>query len=161
MISTIADAALSLSRWIELSLLAKATVMLAVGLTAARMAPNARASVRHLLLAATFGTLIVLPLAVVSVPGVVIQVPLASSSTFVTPGGAEPSTDGSVARASTANQGGTLEDRGRTARFWPSVVRWGWVVGSAALLASLAVALWRLGRIRRTGLPRPDLRQLV
>ena len=43
MTSAITDAALALGDWIELSILSKATVILVLGLTAARLAGRARA----------------------------------------------------------------------------------------------------------------------
>ncbi len=49
--------ALPLSQSIEVSILVKATVWLLVGLTAVALTGSARASVRHLILAATFAAL--------------------------------------------------------------------------------------------------------
>src|SRR5438874_1764842 len=65
---TISTALLFLSGWIELSILSKATVLVALGLTIAWMAGRVRASVRHVVLAATFLTLLVLPLVVATSP---------------------------------------------------------------------------------------------
>src|SRR6185312_16246406 len=60
---------------IEVSLLVKATVVLALGLAAAAAARRARASVRHVWIAATLGSLALLPAVAVMVPGVPVQVP--------------------------------------------------------------------------------------
>jgi hypothetical protein len=90
MLSTIAQTMISLTQSIELSILAKATVMLTLGLAAARLAVQAPASVRHLLLTATFAALIALPLAAVTVPGVVIQVPVANAEGPIAASSAAP-----------------------------------------------------------------------
>ena len=80
MMTTTIAALVSISEWIELSILVKATILLAFGLAAARVAARARASVRHLLLAATFATLVILPLVVIGAPDVTIEMPAASVS---------------------------------------------------------------------------------
>lgn len=59
---TINELAVALSRGVELSILGKATILLALGLAAAWLAGRARAPVRHLVLAATFAAVIGLPL---------------------------------------------------------------------------------------------------
>jgi uncharacterized protein (TIGR03435 family) len=56
------------------SLLAKATLTLLMTLGAVRLARRSRASVRHLLLVAGFGVLLVLPIAIVLVPSVRVEV---------------------------------------------------------------------------------------
>ena len=62
--STIAELALALSQSVELSIIAKATLLMIAGLAAVGIARHARASIRHLLLVATFAILVVLPLAI-------------------------------------------------------------------------------------------------
>ena len=62
MTSVISDAIIFLSRSVELSLLAKATLLLLIGLAALSFAARQQASVRHLLLAATFAALGVIPI---------------------------------------------------------------------------------------------------
>lgn len=61
MMPALTEIALWLSRTIELSLLAKATVLLAAALLVTRLARHSRASVRHLVIATCFVALIVLP----------------------------------------------------------------------------------------------------
>ena len=60
---------------IEVSLLVKATVVLALGLAVAAAARRARASVRHVWIAATLGSLALLPIVAGTVPDVTIQLP--------------------------------------------------------------------------------------
>jgi uncharacterized protein (TIGR03435 family) len=57
------------------SILVKATLTLLVALGAVRLARRTRASVRHLLLVAGFGTLLVMPTVTVLVPSVRVEVP--------------------------------------------------------------------------------------
>src|SRR5262247_4249914 len=80
MMSTISEAAVALGRLVELSILGKATVILAIGLTVVMMSRRARASVRHLLLAATLAAVLALPLIVWAVPEVTIGVPASQVS---------------------------------------------------------------------------------
>ena len=84
MISTINEAALTLSRWVELSILGKATIMLVIGLTVVKLAGRSRASVRHLLLTATFATVLALPLIVLAAPEVLIGVPASQAAESIT-----------------------------------------------------------------------------
>ena len=61
MIANVSDAALLLSGSIELLLIVKATLLLLICLAITQIAHNARASVRHLVIASTFAALIALP----------------------------------------------------------------------------------------------------
>src|SRR5512133_1200385 len=72
----LAEAAVSLSQSPELSMALQATMLVSVGLAAARVAAHARASVRHLLLAATFAAILALPLAATSSPDIPVKVPV-------------------------------------------------------------------------------------
>src|ERR1700694_813443 len=65
---------------VELSIVVKATVAIAVGLLAARLARRACASTRHLILAFTFAGLLMLPFAMALVPDVAIEVPVSSAT---------------------------------------------------------------------------------
>src|SRR5215475_7425116 len=80
MISTISEAAVALGRLVELSILGKATVILVIGLTIVMLFRRVRASVRHLLLAATLAAVLVLPLIVLAVPEVTIGVAASQAS---------------------------------------------------------------------------------
>jgi bla regulator protein blaR1 len=155
MTSTIAEAALGLSRSVELSLLVKATILLALGLAAARLARRSRASVRHLVLATTFAALIALPLVVLTAPGVALEVPLSRAGDSRGAVGAAdapsepllPFTGRAIDR---------LESGHRFAPSWPTVIRTAWCAGAMLMTVSLGVAIWRLRRIRRDGLPWPE-----
>ena len=63
-----ARAALTVSESFELSIIAKATLVLTLALVAMRCARRARASIRHVILASAFGALLVLPPVVLMLP---------------------------------------------------------------------------------------------
>ena len=65
------------------SIVAKATVITALGLSCARLARRSRAAVRHALLAAAFGVLLALPVASILAPPVRIAVPAAAQERIV------------------------------------------------------------------------------
>src|SRR5262245_48340516 len=159
-ISTINEAAVALGRMVELSILGKATVILMIGLTIVMLSRRARASVRHLLLAATLAAVLVLPLIVLAVPEVIIGVPApqASESADLIP--AAPPV------ALTATTITSLLSRAtESARWslpsWLTIVRTVWLAGTFLLLALLAVDLRRLYRTRRGGLPWLERRELL
>ena len=77
--NALAQAAVAVGRSVELSLLLKATMVMLLGLAAVRLARNARASVRHVVLSATFASLFLLPLAILNGPTVAIGVPIATT----------------------------------------------------------------------------------
>jgi ankyrin repeat protein/beta-lactamase regulating signal transducer with metallopeptidase domain len=159
MTSTISEMALFVSRWVELSILGKATIVLALGLTAAWVAGRGRASVRHLFLVVTFGMLLVLPVIILTTPGVTIDVPVARASDSTVAASALP-TSGPLAPHTNASRP-QPENSQWSLPSWPQIVRLGWVGGTVILFLSLAAALWRLRRIRRDGLPWPELRELT
>src|SRR4029079_13824522 len=84
---------LTLSRWVDLSILAKATVMLLMGLAAAQVAGRARASMRHLLLTATFATLLAVPIIVLTLAPLTIEVSVPGDGDSIAVPGPVPSSD--------------------------------------------------------------------
>jgi beta-lactamase regulating signal transducer with metallopeptidase domain len=156
--TTLAEAAVIVGRSLELGILVKTTVALLLGLAAARAARRTRAAVRHLLLASTFAALIALPVALVAVPAVAIPVTIAPAQAAAGTVAATPSAD----RASPAPPvSGAEVGPARARSSWRQSLRAAWVAGAALVLLSLASGLWRLGRIRRHGLPWLERRALV
>jgi beta-lactamase regulating signal transducer with metallopeptidase domain len=149
MIATLADAAVTMSQSVELSIVAKSTAIVAAGLVAARLASHARASVRHLFLAATFASLVALPLLLVAWPHATIDVPVAyTRAAAASAAGGRPAS----AAQPGAVDGATL-DRQFPQLSGLKVARAVWLAGAALFLAPVPIVLWRLRRIRRTGLP--------
>ena len=146
MMPALTDAALWLSRTIELSLLAKATLLLAAALIATRLARRSRASVRHLVIASCFVALIALPL-LLAAPAMTIEVPVPSTAAAVSQTApAAPSRSPMATVSGIPRQ--VLPDVAMA-----DVLRAVWLAGTIVFLIPVAAVLWRLSTIRRTGLP--------
>src|SRR5262245_18896465 len=166
-ISTINEAAVAWGRLVELSILGKATVILVIGLTVVMLSRRARASVRHLLLAATLAAVLELPLIVLAVPEVIIGFPASQASESTDLGPAAPSvaltaaTITSLPSRATERPSLSLPSSSWSLPSWMTIVRTVWLAGVFLLLAQLAVDLRRLYRIRRDGLPWLERRDLA
>ena len=158
----------------ELSILIKASVMLVLGLAAARAAVRAQASVRHLWLAATLATLAVLPLATLAAPAVTIPVPAryavialapaAAPLSVLPPGVGRQERAPGAALAASAIPDPSASGGRRTiskADLASGVLRLVWAAGALSVLVSLIVSIARVSRIRRNGVPLPNLRALA
>jgi bla regulator protein blaR1 len=161
MILTMTEAALALSSGVELSILGKATILLALGLIAARLAARAQASIRHLILSAMFAALLALPLIIFTAPAVTIEIPVSRMSDSIAAPRAAPQPGVFVSPANGATGRVTSISEHVSGQFWLTAIRAGWAAGAILLLMLLAFDLWRLRRIVRNGLPWPDLRRLT
>ena len=155
------EAFVGLSRWVELSILGKATLMLAIGLTVVKIAGRARASLRHLLLSATFATVFALPLIAVTAPEVEIAVPIARVSESVA-----TETTAAPAVLPTPTARNILPTRAAESASWsaPSlitIVRLVWMFGAILLLIQLGIDLRKLYRIRRDAMPWMEKREFI
>ena len=155
MIAQLADLAVTISQSLELSLVGKATAMIGAGLVAARLAAHARAAVRHVLLTVTFASLVALPLILLAAPHATIDVPFVGTT-----GRAErpaaPRRDGVALVAGHVNA--PAGARRSPAISSLTMTRAAWLAGALLFAAPLVQLLWRLRRIRRDGLPCPELR---
>lgn len=153
MIAKINEAILVLSSSVELSILLNATIMLVFGLTLVRLSRNARASVRHLLLIATFAALLALPLIVVMPPEMTIEIPVNNTGNSIS----ESSAFSSTSDLATKNNNFELStQKSRVDWSVPSlmtIVQLGWATGVFLLFGSLVLNLWRLQRLHQNGLP--------
>src|SRR5688572_557849 len=143
----------------ELSLIAKATLILAVALFATRAARRARASVRSLILAAAFGLVLVLPIASAIAPAREVQIPEGYATRFLI---AEDTVDQRTdlvgaptrfAAAPTPAPSGLPSSQ--------VFMRTAWLLGTVATLLPLLLGLWRLRIIRRNAHAWPEGRTLV
>lgn len=153
MIPNLSGAALWLSNSFELSLLAKATLILLAGLAVTALARTARASARHLVIATLFAALVALPLLISFVPAMAIEVPITNAQAAfrgegIPKEGAAPTNARSVTEAVTGSTKRALP--GLTLVQWARIL---WAAGAIAFMIPVASALWRLSMIRRTGLP--------
>jgi beta-lactamase regulating signal transducer with metallopeptidase domain len=152
MTSTINEAAVALGRLVELSILGKATIILVIGLTVVMLFRRARASVRHLLLAATLAAVLALPLIVLAVPEVTIGVPASQANESADLIPAAPPV-ALTAPTITSVPSRATESAPWSLPSWMTIARTVWLAGAFLLLAQLAIDLRRLYRIRRDGLP--------
>jgi beta-lactamase regulating signal transducer with metallopeptidase domain len=157
MTATVADAAVFVTNGAGLSILLKATLVLALGLAAARLARRQRASLRHLVLAATFAMLVALPLVMLIGPEVSIQLPSVSAA-VTRPSFAAPVT-GSVAAPGAPASAAAASGRRVELPTWTTVAAGAWGLGAVLIIVSLIVDLWRVRRVVRDGLPWIDLQR--
>jgi bla regulator protein blaR1 len=163
MMDTLTEAVAAVSRSPEISLLIKATIALILGLSAARLARRARASVRHLLLASTFAALFVLPLAMNAVPALAVELrvttPDHASHAAVSETQPAPTASGDPSRRGVAAP--AAEAVRALPVSWSTIALAIWLAGAAWLAASLLVSLWQLSRLTRHGLPWPQVDDLL
>ena len=146
---SVARAALALTGRLDIVIVLKATIVLTFGLATLPLARRARASVRHLLMAATFGTVLVLPLIISAVPPVIIRVPPAAAERVASLVSNEASAplqpSNSVALRENVKDGALPS--------FATLFRSAWAAGGVLLLVLLANDLRRLRALRRRGLP--------
>ena len=136
------------------ALLFKVTLILALALAGTRLARHSRAAVRHVLLAASFAALLMLPIASVVVPDVQIAMPAAVQE-VISPVDIEPIVE--TAPAVTARPGGTVVPSRMSQYLSLSVVLGGvWVAGVIAFLFPVMAGLWQVRSLRRSSLPWAD-----
>ena len=128
------------------SILVKATLLLVLGLSATAIARRARAAVRHALLCAAFGVLLLVPVASVVVPAVRIEVPVAAQQA---PEANSPAMPGDM--ISNVSSSIPLHAPATNAR--PDWVLAAWIAGVALFLAPVAFGLWQVRRLRRSAVP--------
>jgi beta-lactamase regulating signal transducer with metallopeptidase domain len=149
--STVIQGISFLGRCFELSLLAKTTVLLLLGLIAVVLARRSRASVRHLILVATFAALTLLPLVLISAPGIPFRVVLQAASA--------PSMNTTPATSALrSGDGGALAvhsmaDLVGTTRLPLRMIDFIWIMGSTLFLTPVVIGAWRVRRLRRNGIP--------
>jgi bla regulator protein BlaR1 len=159
-VTAVVQGVVSLTSGLDLAIVGKATIVLALGLAVLPLASRARASVRHLLMAATFGTVLVLPLVISTVPAVVIPVPLPMAervASLTSNEAFEVLSPANAVRVGDNTKGGDQRSRPSFATLIRSV----WAAGTMLLLVLLAIDLRRLRALRRGGLPWPAQNNLT
>src|SRR5262245_25681076 len=143
-----------------ISILLKATVILGLTGAAVRLARRARASVRHVLLAAGLAALLLLPVISIVTPSLPIVVPAAVQHAMA-PLDAEP-IDAGAASAGTTAPAPRLPARSPVEL--PSLEAFlisAWIGGAVVFLLPVAIGLQQVRSIRRTALPWPEGRTIV
>lgn len=125
------------------SLIAKATLAVALGIAGARLARGSRAAVRHAVLTAAFGVLLLLPIVSAVTPPLRIVVEEASSG-LSTP-----------APAGTTSVAGVSQAPTRREPSLSALLLWGWMAGTALFLIPMAMGLRHVRSLRRSALPWP------
>jgi uncharacterized protein (TIGR03435 family) len=138
---------------VVLSIVVKVTIIAALALAAARLARNSRAAARHVLLAAAFAVILVLPLASIVAPSVRIEVPIAAQVGLVSfPRESLPE----VRTADVPVGAGAVITPAVTRQRWPSLpalIVASWIAGAAICMLPVAAGLWQIRTICRSGLP--------
>ena len=159
--STIAEVALALSQSVELSIVAKATLLMMIGLAAAGIARHARASIRHLLLLTTFAIVLALPLAIVVGPNLSIEIPVAEVTRSASASSVTRVTETVAPSASVNVQPRNVETSKLSMPSWSTLVGWLWFAGVILLTIPVGVDLWRVRRLVRNGLPSTRLSDIT
>jgi beta-lactamase regulating signal transducer with metallopeptidase domain len=149
MIPSLGDAAVGLSRSLELAVLAKATLILLAALVVLRLARTARASARHLVVASAFASLLALPAVAALAPSVTIDVPVPAARPAISP----PAVTPPPATVTPAPAGAAARSAAFPAVSVAGALRAVWLAGVIAFLLPVGIVLWRLFTIRRTGVP--------
>jgi bla regulator protein blaR1 len=155
MILTLKGVVLALSSSLAVSIVAKATVALALTFLVTWPTRRSRAAVRHALLAAAFGVLLVLPIASLIAPPIRVAVLLsAQDRTPMTP----------VAGSIQTIQPAALADAGvgvpAVAPLWSRLslsapLLTAWITGVALFLLPVVLGLWQVRSLCQSGLPWP------
>jgi TonB family protein len=141
---------LAVSSSLAASLVAKATVAAALGLTGAWLARRSRAAVRHALLSATFGVLLALPVASLLAPPVRIAVSTAAAERMPALAGAIQAVPPAAAAQPTVGVSPVVS--GSAGLPLSTVWLSGWIAGTALFLLPVAMGLWQVRSLRRAAL---------
>ena len=136
------------------SIVIKVTVTVALGFVAVWLGRGNRAAVRHALLAAIFGVILLLPIASVVMPPLHVGVPVGVESRAALP------LLVSVRRRGTIRYLGRCESS-ESPRSAPSVRNFrfrdlllaGWAAGGVLFLLPVVIGLWQIRSLRRAALP--------
>ena len=152
MADVFAQGALVMGWSIELSIVLKATVILGLTIIALALTRQVRASVRHLLLASTFGTLLTLPFVAAVLPPLFLEIKTSQATRVALPPLALPNLQ-PMDRLSAGHDGWHTSDGDRAAVSARTLLRMGWAIGALLFLGPVVGDLWRLRNLRRHGLP--------
>jgi uncharacterized protein (TIGR03435 family) len=140
-----------------LVILLKATVVMALALAGARLARGTRAAVRHVVLAASFAVLLILPIASISIPAFTVAVPIST--------GQLPATVVDVLEvprtASTVDAGVAVAPAAKAPLSWSSIALSIWAGGAALFLLPVVAGLSQVRSLRRIALPWPEGQPIV
>jgi len=145
---------------LALSLVVKATIVLAVGLIVASVSRRASASIRHVMLVSTFGALIALPLFDTFGPAASFVVPIDMPMVRAL-ASSPPAPTSASAPVAAPSSSVPWSGRGMDIPSLGTAIVSAWAFGVALVMASLLVALWRLSRLTGSALPWLDARPVA
>ena len=145
---------LAVSSSLTASIVAKVTVITALALFANWLARGSRAAVRHALLAAMFGVILLLPLASVIVPPVHLGVPVTIENRASAPPPRASGVDQTPPVVAADDPDDPVISVPRSSRISLSNLSLvGWIAGGAIFLLPLVIGSWQIRSLRRSGLP--------
>ena len=159
MLPLLRELVLALGGSLPASIAVKATIIAALALIGTRLARRSRAAVRHVLLAAAFGALLLLPVASMVAPPVRIAVRNSGQNQVFAPTPSGVDTLPSFVPADARPAVGPAVSQ--------SVVPWSelwiivWFAGLAVSMIPMVVGLWKIRSLRRSGLPWLDGQRVV
>jgi hypothetical protein len=132
------------------SMLAGVTFVTAGSLAAVRLARTSRAATRHVWLASSFVTLLLLPAVAIVAPPMELAVPAVTRSSVVAPAVELINEAVSTTPFVTEPQTGAPETR-RTSHMpsWPAVLFVAWLVGACLCFAPVVIGFWQIRPLRR------------
>lgn len=136
------------------SMLAGVTFVTAGSLAAVRLARTSRAATRHVWLASSFVTLLLLPAVALVAPRMELAVPAVARSSVVAPAVDLVNEAVSTTPFVAGSQAGAPETR-RTLQMppWPAVLFVAWLVGACLCSAPLVIGFCQIRPLRRSGIP--------
>lgn len=144
---------LAVSSSLAASIVVKVTVIATLGLIAAWLARGNRAAVRHALLAAMFGAMLLLPIVSVVMPPLHVGVPVrVQSQTALLQLGTGVDAKPSITTAGIGSHVTPATPQASKLSL-SNLLLTGWAVGAALFLLPVVIGLWQIRLLRRTGLP--------
>jgi uncharacterized protein (TIGR03435 family) len=132
-------------------IVAKATIVAGIAIAAGWLARRQRAAVRHLIFAAAFVVLALLPAARVMGPSIPVRLPLARAAW--TPPALPPAAGELTFAGRSSSSGQATRDPGWPATATSTLLQATWLVGGIACLLSVALGLWQIRRVQRDAVP--------
>lgn len=151
MISVIDGAILAASDSLVASIVVKATLILTFALIAERLARRSSAAMRHAILAASFGVLLILPVASILAPPVRIAMPVTpQEQTAPTP---LPAATGVISPVVAEHEGASVVIPRSPQLSLSASLLVVWLSGTGLSLWPVIMGLWQVRSLRRSGLP--------
>ncbi len=148
MIPTLHAFVLAVGSSLPASIVSKATVVAGLGLIGARLARRQRAAVRHVLLAAAFSVLLLLPVSSSVAPAVSIAVPVAGQNdTMLSPPARASDSISPVTPPDIRSAAAPVLSRSSYPSLYALLIT-GWFVGAMLSLIPMIVSLWNTRVLR-------------